>query len=156
MSGRGFRLYQPWAQHCSRGIRQAREVLQQEQLFFQALLYSPMVVEHKFALVAPQSNSCVHLHRHSISGGTVDLASLFLQRRLKVIEQNLVLIKEIISHRAFFFFFKLHLNGFYVACYFAIRLTPRWIELPVNSTHNLLVPPCAIQDIFKDVLTTDP
>lgn len=65
---------------------------------------SPMVLEHKFALVAPQSSSCVQLHRHSISGVTVDLASLFLQRRLKVIEQNLFLIKEIISHRAFFLF----------------------------------------------------
>lgn len=116
---------------------------------------SPVVMKHRFALVASQTNSCVQLHGHSISGDAVDLASLFLQRRLKVIEQNLFLIKEIISHRAFFFF-KLHLNGFYVACYFAIRLTPRWIELPVNSTHNLLVPPCAIQDIFKDVLTTDP
>lgn len=63
---------------------------------------SPIVLEHRFALVAPQSNSWVQLHRHSISGDTVDLASLFLQRRLKVIEQNLFLIKEIISHRAFF------------------------------------------------------
>ena len=32
----------------------------------------------------------------------MDLASLFIQRRLKVIEQNLFLIKEIISLTVFF------------------------------------------------------
>lgn len=46
--------------------------------------------------------SCMDVLRHRLPGDTVDLASLFLQRRLKVIEQNLFLIKEIISRRAFF------------------------------------------------------